>query len=86
LFVTEPIDCNGSSPDVVSAGACTVPVGTFIASPFYIEWGQKIYAKVTAKNIVGYSVESTVGGDATILTNPSAPIGLTTVPAITSAT
>ena len=41
-FATETVDCNGSSPAVVSAAACTVPVGTLIAAPFYIEWGQTI--------------------------------------------
>jgi hypothetical protein len=80
------IDCNGSSLDVVTYANCTVPVGTLIAQPFYIEWGQKIYAKVTAKNIVNYSPESAEGGLAVILTNPSAPVGLVTVPAITAAT
>jgi hypothetical protein len=70
----------------VSAAACTVPVGTLIAAPFYIEWGQTIQAKVTAKNIVNFSPESDVGGTAIILTNPSAPVGLVSVPAITAAT
>jgi len=80
------VDCNGSSPDVVTYANCTVPVGTLIALPFYIEWGQKIEAKVTAKNIVNYSPPSAVGGLAVILTNPSAPVGLVTLPAITAAT
>lgn len=85
-FATELVDCNGSSPAVVSSASCTIPVGTLTSAPFYIEWGQKIYAKVTAKNIVNFSLESAVGGDAKILTNPSAPVGLQTVAAITTAT
>ena len=85
-FATELVDCNGSSASVVSSASCTIPVGTLTSAPFYIEWGQKIYAKVTAKNIVNFSTESDEGGDAKILTNPSAPVGLKTEPTITSAT
>jgi len=96
-FATELVDCNGSSPAVVSAAACTVPVSTLIAAPFYIEFGQVIQAKVIAKNIqtdpitlmktlVDFSPESEVGGTAVILTNPSAPVGLVSKPTITAAT
>jgi len=63
-----------------------VPVGSLTSAPFYIEWGSIIKAKVTARNIIGYSQESAVGGTAKILTNPSAPVGLVTVPSITTST
>ena len=40
----------------------------------------------TTANLIVADAIGTVGGTAVILTNPSAPVGLVTVPAITAAT
>jgi hypothetical protein len=39
-------------------------------------WGSSIYAKVTAINLYGNSIESLEGNGAIILTNPDAPLSV----------
>ncbi len=41
-----------------------------------MSWGSSIYAKVTAFNLYGSSLESESGNGAIILTNPDAPVNL----------
>jgi hypothetical protein len=60
-------------------------ISDLIVAPYHISWGGSIYAKVTALNLIGSSVESEEGNGAIILTVPDAPIDLTNVPAITTA-
>jgi len=47
-------------------------------------WGNSIFAKITAVNIYGNSIESSGGNGAIILTNPDAPLTLQNVPQVTS--
>ena len=68
------IDCDMS---VSTANTCTIPVTTLRSSPFSLEWGSSVYAKVVAKNIYGSSLESSAGNGAIITTTPDAPISLT---------
>jgi hypothetical protein len=56
---------------------CTIPVSVLRASPFSLNWGTSVYAKVIATNAYGSSVESNAGNGAVITTNPDAPISLT---------
>jgi len=55
---------------------CTIPVTIFRTSPYDLEWGSSIYAKVIATNLYGDSVESDEGNGAVITTTPDAPINL----------
>jgi len=55
---------------------CTVPVTLLRASPFSLEWGSSVYAKVVATNSYGASLVSSEGNGAVITTTPDAPIGL----------
>ena len=64
--------------------SCSVPTNVLIAAPFNILWGSSIYATVTATNLFGNSLVSTVGNGALILTIPDAPLNLSNVPSITS--
>jgi hypothetical protein len=57
-----------------------------MASPYSLNWGDSIYAKVKATNIVGDSGKSTEGNGAVILTSPDAPLTLANNEATTSAT
>lgn len=52
--------------------------------PFSLNWGEKVYAKIIAGNIVGDSLASPVGDGATILTVPDAPINVANVASITN--
>jgi hypothetical protein len=63
-----------------------VPITTLIASPYSLNWGDSVYAKVKATNIVGDSGTSTEGNGAILLTNPDAPVTLANDVATTSAT
>jgi hypothetical protein len=53
-----------------------VQVSTLINTPFNIEWGSSIYAKVIATNQYGDSEISDVGNGAIIITYPDAPLNL----------
>jgi hypothetical protein len=57
-----------------------------INSPFSIQWGSDIYAKVSAINLYGSSTESDAGNGAIILTNPDAPLSLQNLPDVTTGT
>lgn len=46
------------------------------ASPFSLNWGDSVYAKVQATNIKGVSEESDAGNGAKIVTSPDAPSNL----------
>lgn len=75
-FTTSPIYCDGSSASVVTAASCSVPISTLRQAPFSLPWGASVYAKVSASNIYGFSVVSTSGNGAIILTNPDPPTSL----------
>ena len=65
---------------------CTVQISTLRAAPFNYVWGDSIYARISATNIVGTSLFSTDGNGAIFLTNPDAPTSLANNAAITAAT
>jgi len=56
---------------------CTVPLATLRTSPFSLEWGSSVFAKVVAINSYGSSLASSEGNGAVITTIPDAPISLT---------
>jgi len=66
------------------AHSCSVLIADLIVAPYHLAWGDSVYAKVTAFNIIGQSLESPQGNGAIILTVPSEPLGLQDVPTITS--
>lgn len=57
-----------------------------ISAPFSLNWGDEVYAKVLATNLVGssgYSPETTSPG--VLLTGPDSPANLANYPAFTNA-
>jgi hypothetical protein len=52
--------------------------------PFFLHWGVSVYATVTAVNVYGSSLESSVGNGARILREPDAPVNLANNPNVTS--
>lgn len=82
-----PVDeCDGTSSAVVDSKSCLISIDTLRQVPFSYDWGDSVYAKFTASNIVGTSEESEVGNGATILTNPDAPLNVVNNPSYTAAT
>lgn len=53
-----------------------MPVSTLRASPFSIQWGSSIYARIIATNNLGSSLPSQEGNGAIILNYPDEPINL----------
>lgn len=47
-----------------------------MSTPFDLQWGDHIWAKVVATNDYGDSIESAPGDGAVLMTNPDAPINL----------
>ena len=61
-----------------------MPISVLKASPFSLDWGREVYAKVLATNLVGNSDYSIEGTGAVILTTPNAPVTLTNNVAVTN--
>jgi len=85
-FTVDSTNCDGSGSTILNARLCSVPITTLMASPYSLNWGDSVYAKVKATNIVGDSSTSSEGNGAVILTNPDAPVTLANNAATTSAT
>lgn len=63
---------------------CNVLISDLIKAPFHYYWGDSIWARVVAVNVIGESVVSADGNGAIILTKPDAPVNLQNVPLITA--
>lgn len=61
-----------------------MPITTLRASSYKLAWGASVYAKVSAINLYGVSVDSAVGNGAQILTIPDYPVSLAEVAAARS--
>jgi len=55
---------------------CTIPVTALRSSPYSLQWGASVYAKVLAINVYGNSLNSEEGNGAIITTTPDSPINL----------
>jgi hypothetical protein len=53
--------------------SCIIPVAVLRNSPYSLDWGSSIYAKVIATNLYGDSLESLEGNGAIITTTPDRP-------------
>ena len=56
-----------------------------ISAPYLLTLGDNVYAKITATNFYGESIQSDAGNGGTILYVPSAPVGLADSTAVTTA-
>ena len=57
-FTEDTVNCDGSDSTIMTNLACEVPISTLKTTPYSIEWGLSIWAKVTAVNLYGESIES----------------------------
>lgn len=76
LFSEELINCDGTDETIVSETKCLVPISSFITTPFNLEFGSSVWAKVRATNLVGDSSYSAVGNGGILLTTPGPPLSL----------
>jgi hypothetical protein len=63
-----------------TATTCTIPVTALRSSPYSLEWGASVFAKVFATNNYGNSLVSDPGNGAIITTTPDHPINLAEAP------
>jgi len=56
--------------------SCTVPVTKIRDTPYNLEWGSSVFAKVRAINTYGESELSDEGNGAVISTYPDPPVSL----------
>lgn len=61
-----------SSTDI----SCNIPVAILRTTPYSLDWGASVYAKVIATNLYGDSLESEQGNGAIITTTPDSPTNL----------
>jgi len=84
-FTADVTNCDGSDSAIVSARTCSVPIATLRAAPFSLNWGDSIFAQITASNVEGDSAASTEGNGAVILTGPDNAHSLADDASVTSA-
>jgi hypothetical protein len=58
---------------------CTIPVAALRTSPYSLEWGSSVYAKIIATNAYGNSDDSLAGNGAMITTTPDEPTSVVEV-------
>lgn len=85
-YTEDTVNCDGSDPLIRDATSCQIPFTALRTTPFSLQWGSSIWAKITAVNIYGNSVVSDPGNDAIILRVPDIPLDFSNVPEVTSAT
>lgn len=68
--------CDGTSSSVVTSASCTFASSVVNGAPFLVDWGNSVWAKVSATNAYGTTDFSTPGNGATIITGPDPPTSL----------
>jgi hypothetical protein len=88
-FVEDTTNCKGfNNPTILAAAKCDIPIASLISSSVYnLAWGDSVWARVTAFNKYGASLESSPEGNgAKILTISAPPTALTETVSMRSAT
>ena len=78
-------ECDGTDTTILEDNTCTVLISTLRAAPYSLPYGQSIYIKVRASNLVGDS-DYQIGNGAILVTIPDAPVNLADVTAVTTHT
>jgi hypothetical protein len=63
-------------PEIRDVQSCSIQVTTLRATPFSLEWGSSINARIVATNIYGDSDQSVEGNGAVMITYSDPPINL----------
>jgi len=54
-FSSQLLYCDGRSPAIVQKQYCLVPMSTLRASPYSLKFKDYVFAKIRAKNALGWS-------------------------------
>lgn len=63
-YTLEAVDCDGTQATVISNEYCLINISTLLASPFNVDGGDSIWAKVEAENLYGVTTQSAEGNGA----------------------
>jgi hypothetical protein len=69
-FSVPSVNCDMSAN---TATSCSIPVSELKSTPFLLDWGTSVFAKVSAINSYGLSEESDEANGALITTSPDPP-------------
>lgn len=83
-YLTDIANCNGGSVIVVASQSCSIPSDVLMTIPYNLQYGDSVFAHISATNIIGTSGVSASGNGAVLLTVPYAPVNLANLPLITS--
>jgi hypothetical protein len=75
-FSEELVSCDGTDSSIVTNVQCSIPSATLNAAPYNIDWGNSVYAKLSAINIYGESSMSLEGNGGIIITKPDPPTNI----------
>jgi hypothetical protein len=65
-YIEESVDCVGSAQTTLDTLSCSINLSTLTSEPYNLEFGEQIFAKVTASNYYGESDQSVEGTGAVI--------------------
>lgn len=54
-YTLESTDCVGSDTSVISSETCYINISTVLSTPYNVDGGDSVYAKVSASNFYGES-------------------------------
>jgi hypothetical protein len=75
LLIEQQTYCDGTDSEIKANIFCLIPMPILRQDPYNLELGDIVIAQAEARNVIGYSVESTLNtGFAEMRTEPSAPV------------
>lgn len=75
-YTHESTDCVGADATVISTTSCYIDIVTLEGTPWGLDGGDHVWAKVSAVNVYGESAQSTEGNGAYYTRIPDPPINL----------
>lgn len=76
VYTQESVDCVGNDANVISNESCNINSATLITTPYNVDGGDHIWAKVSAVNVYGESDISTEGNGAYYTREPDSPVNV----------
>jgi hypothetical protein len=85
-FTHESVDCVGTDQTVIDQEYCMINISTLLASPYNLDGGDSVYAKVKVMNVYGTTDLSSEGNGAYYTRVPDKSISLTEDNSVRTAT
>lgn len=75
-YIVDETGCKGDEAYILANRECYLPVTTLRSDPWFLDWGDSVFARVKVTNVVGNTAYSVVGNGALISSIPDAPFNL----------